>query len=520
MIKSKTKKLLPQYGVYSLIAVTATVFLAINLSYTFNLPYARDDAYIYFEQYLNYKGGEISIWQHLFGITLYPHPKLTSRILAFVSVWVLDEVNFEFFQIIGILAYTAIPFIMAYLSRVKKPLILLLLSSLFWIPITNMFWSISITSLPFFYIGSFFMFYYHSKQNIKISLGLALIVLFSSGQGFMSILCLLVKSVLDLLRKRMVSHNLIYISVSIVLLVLWFFAIYCNGKQLNHGQDIDVTVIEKIYYFIKFPFAFISNTLSHFITFETPMLCLFVVMLTHYVYMLLTEKCIITDNIAGLILFMGFVASISRLDQIGYSVEIPNRYVIHSIIFFSCYIIKFQHSKNTLIIILSLLCLAVGINRATDSYPKYSKLKNIKSTRIKDMLIDNRTKQYIKIKKLNYFSYIERALDSGIYNLPEEVFSQENIISIPKKIKTNSTGSKLTHVPTRHYNMLYWRKSKSAEQYVLCLGKEDKKLTTFDYSNKKSYVLRKEPFQVDFNKCILQSIDENGTLQRSKIEFE
>lgn len=517
----KSIKLVNTYGTYIFLAGIAFVFLAFNLSYTFNLPSARDDANIYFDQYLKYKNGETSIWEHLFGITLYPHPKLTSRIFAFVSLWMFNGVNFKFFQIIGIIAYSAVPFIMAYLNKIKNPILILILSSLFWIPITNMYWSISITSLPFFYIGSILMFYHHSKQSLLVTTGLAIIVLFSSGQGFMAILCLLGKSIFDLIEKRSRFNNLILIFCSLTLLILWYFTIYTQGSNYEDIKVInDVTILDRICFFIKFPFGFLVNSLDHINVYDSVLICLAFFMLVHYCYMLFKQKNTFTDYIAGLILFMGLIASITRLDQTGYSIQIPNRYVIHSIIFFSCYVIKFKNTSKILLTVLSVLCLIICISRALYSYPRFSKLRNIKYERVRNMLIDNKTKAYIKSSKWNYLPFIQNGLDANIYSLPDKLFSSESSIEGSKRLKNKSNKGRLTHAKHKNYNMLQWRKSNKNDQYLICLGKNDKIFASFEYSNKKSYVLRKKPFKVDFNKCILQTINKNGNINQSTINFD
>ena len=501
------------------LAICLTIIAIVPIYFhSFNLPYAPDDAYIMLDQFRELLESRKSIGEFLFGITLYPHPKLTSRLLSLSSIVLFGEINFKFLQVIGNLSLFVLIYSM-WRHSTKSILIFFVMLGIGAIPIQNTFWSISITSLPFYYLFSFYTYKFYRSKKLTLLILAGLLTIYTSGQGFISLLLLGLISSIDSLKNRNLRKN-IYSQISILLLlILWYLTIYLDKPPSTEAvNSSSIELVERVYYFAKFPISIISNIFISLDYKDWVISCFGLSAITHYVYLVKKSRFSTVDFLALIVLFMGIIAVLTRLNTFGYHPSINPRYEIHSLIFLICYATKIKMCSRKIRILLFTLIFPLTIIKLASNYNLYMLAKPRKVNMLRNHLID-RTNGYSERKKYNSIKKISKY---GYYNLPNAVFSEQTPF-ISKLVGTSDFNPKYLNLHKKEdYFYITWNDHNEKNTFLICKTDNEAlfKIEKFKHSKNKSCSLISKSSINTFKSCDLLIERNQKYINRASILIE
>ncbi len=450
--------------------VIAVIYLFVCIRYTTNNPYTSDDVYLFLHQFnsqfLSDKNNFIDRVLYFFKVTLYPHPKISSKAILVSSYLMLDEVNFKFMQIIG----SSFSLIFAYvLSKMANSKIAsLTIWTLILVPLYINFWTIFITGFPFIMTGVLLSFYFLVKERLIPYSILIVLVTFMQGSGFLCSIISIIFVLINFFYYRKKS-SLLYI-IPPVLGMCIFFLILSESNSSRSNLEFSY-LLNKAAYFFNFLAFGISKYFSKMNyqfygwIFGIPMFVFSI-----YKFIQLLKNNLKSDKEKVLLLFLGFITSVvflatvirSKQTDIIFTQIIP-RYESYSIAYLCTFYLLllrdsfFRKMNKVILFIIFFSSVILYQNRVMQNL-NHMKIISARKTEKTFHKLANADKKY---QRKGETKYLRRAYETGLYN--------PNFFQFVTAGKT-----KVVDLPTEFIDVEYSLEShsfKSIKQFQLCIAK-------------------------------------------------
>ena len=442
-LKDKCITILTENSVYiTSIAIGLMILLYIYIisNSAVNCSIYPDDSKILFNQFIEkylQSDSLIEKIKFLFSISNHPHPKISARIFCIINYILYDQVNLRAAQIISSL-FTVGLFLSIRTFITKNNLLLLLIGSLLFIPLSNNFWPISAISLPFLFLISLIAITSFIDKWYLISTVATLFTIFTSGQGFLVFVILLAYSLLN--RKEHYSSKRFYVWLTSSLLAFIYLLSLIKSSSLAIQNSQQFFVFDSLSQRISYLLSFFSsgyirlweiyfnksfpNSLSKFSLLAQ---CYSLFAMLHVLYHSIKVKLNFNRNESIAICYFAFFVSIGLLAAF---VKTPSdfdtiypRYHIWSFYFLTAYLMflwsagYLTRKIRSLLIISTVIITSIYVGRLNRTFKLFKKPQIQKCIRLENTLM-RKSKNISNEMKRNYDI---KAIDLGVYKPPIDI---------------------------------------------------------------------------------------------------
>lgn len=435
-----------EYLAFIVLAFMISSYIFIIANSAVNCSVFLDDSKIFFNQFIqNYIQADTFLekLKFLCSISNHPHPKISARLFCIFNYTFFDQVNLRAAQIISSLFTLGLFFVIGRFVQNNK-LLLLLIASLLFIPLSNNFWPISAISLPFLFLISLIAIITFIDKKYIISTIATLLTMFSSGQGFLIFVILFAYSLLNLKSNFSSRQFYVWLISSLIGFIYLIILIQNSPFATQNSQQFFVfdSFTRRTSYLLKFFSSgyirlwelFFSKSLPNSLSkFSVITQGFSLLAICHVLYHSIKVKLKFNRHESIAICFFAFFVSIGLLAAF---VKTPNdfdtiypRYYIWSFYFLIAYLMFFwsigylPRKIKPLIILGSIIISLIYLGRLSRTFSRYNKPQVHKCVKLEDTLM--RKRKNVKsenVKKIEMKrTYDIKAIDLGIYKPPINV---------------------------------------------------------------------------------------------------